>query len=798
MALAQQQYSSSNSVIQSAAPSSVVAMENNTTTSVPRHRTSVTPNSQRLSPQTNSPLLQQVTVASGQLVSPSKDSGESGNGGRGGRELLQSKEREQQRGEGRPGKRKERRADVSINASSMVPPITMVTRSSSDSSSIKQQTAASSSVKAEMAQQHVVTTVSPLTTVAASNPLNILLPAGTTPALTSPPMTSISPAMALGGLNLSALPTAPLTVSALSNQLLAAGLPAAAITPTGISTPTLSGGLLSPILFGSNPFLTVLGSAPSLSSAAAAASQPAAASNVLQATAATLNQPAAQAGTNLGGINLQLIKQLQEKISAHLQAIPNSGQQGGGISSAGAASMLATAPGGLGRTPLQQALLASGIDQGLSKRERLLESLLMSKTPVYCIASPPEMLVSDASPSEHTIEYIDTQRKTSSSRRSSGNESRCSQNEPVKVSGSGGLDRKETAKGRRDGPSYRTAAASQSLMSSNMTEATMATSFVRDSVSNSSHLLGSPLNSLTIARSSLSKPTPTTSSQAATVTAGGIPPVLSGLSLNATPSSLSLPGTTAQIQQTAAGLPLLSYAAAVPRTTVAALTPTLSSPLKGYYIMLNPLATAAAGAAAAGGAAAVQPIMIAAAASGTAAASPTVCGGTTAIQVPAALTPAAASLNLPSLATSLTSPAVPSPMFCYLPAAAAGVDGSYSHLTAVQTAAVNPALTAQAAVPLAAVSIGGAVEAEKDKELERSCGIPTSLQMTRAKKRLGNNSIGLNEAKRIRVDTEGIQVDSEEEGGAIECATASESDDEGTDKMSVHGSENYKPSGCKY
>ena len=799
MALAQQQYSSSNSVIQSAAPSSVVAMENNTTTSVPRHRTSVTPNSQRLSPQTNSPLLQQVTVASGQLVSPSKDSSESGNRGGGGRELLQSKEREQQRGEGRPGKRKERRADVSINASSTVPPISMVTRSSSDSSPIKQQTAASSSVKAEMAQQHVVTTVSPLTTVAASNPLNILLPAGTTPALTSPPMTSISPAMALGGLNLSALPTAPLTVSALSNQLLAAGLPAATITPTGISTPTLSGGLLSPILFGSNPFLTVLGSAPSLSSAAAAASQPTAASNVLQATAATLNQPAAQAGTNLGGINLQLIKQLQEKISAHLQAIPNSGQRGGDISSAGAASMLATAPGGLGRTPLQQALLASGIDPGLSKRERLLESLLMSKTPVYCIASPPEVLVSDASPSEHTIEYIDTQRKTSSSRRSSGNESRCSQNEPVKISGSGGLDQKETAKRRRDGPSYRTAAASQSLTSSNMTEATMATSFVRDSVSNSSHLLGSPLNSLTIAHSLLSKPTPTTSSQAATVTAGGIPPVLTGLSLSATPSSsLSLPGTTTQIQQTAAGLPLLSYAAAVPRTTVAALTPTLSSPLKGYYIMLNPLATAAAGAAAAGGATAVQPIMIAAAASGTAAASPTVCGGTTAIQVPAALTPAAASLNLPSLATSLNSPAVPSPMFCYLPAAAAGVDGSYNHLTAVQTAAVNPALTAQAAVPLAAVSIGGAVEAEKDKELERSCGIPTSLQMTRAKKRLGNDSIGLNEAKRIRVDTEGIQVDSEEEGGAIEYVTASESDDEGTDKMSVHGSENYKPSGCKY
>ncbi len=134
-------------------------------------------------------------------------------------------------------------------------------------------------------------------------------------------------------------------------------------------------------------------------------------------------------------------------------------------------------------------------------------------------------------------------------------------------------------------------------------------------------------------------------------------------------------------------------------------------------------------------------------------------------------------------------------MYCYLPAAA---DGSSHHITAMQTAAVNSALTAQAAAPLA-VSFGGVVEAERDKELERNHFIPTSLQITRAKKRLRNNSTGLNEAKRIRVDTEGTQVDSEEEGGAIECATASESDDEAMDKISVHGGgENCKTSGCKY
>lgn len=729
------------------------------------HRTAVTPTPQKLSPQTNSPLLQQVV--SGQLAaSPSKDS-ESGNEGRGERD--HSREREQ-RGEGRPRKGKERRTNVSIAST-----VAMVTSSNSDSSPIKLQAAASSN------EQRVIATAAPLTTLAASNPPNFLLP-GTTPALTSPPMSS--PALPLGGLNLSALPTAPLTIGALSNQVLT-GLPGAAITATGISTPT--GGLLSPILFGNNPFLTVLGSSPSLSTAAAA-SQPAAAS-ILQATAANLNQPAAQAGTNVGGINLQLIKRLQEQINAHLQASPSSSQRGG-VSGA-SASVLATATGGFGRTPLQQALLASGLDHGLSKRERMLESLLLSKTPIYCIASPPEVLASDALPSEHTIEYIDTRRNTSSSRRSSGNESRCSEREPVAASDGGSLHRKEVVIGSRGGQSSR-AVSSQNLMSSNVTEAKVTTSLIKDpagGVSNNTHLLASP--SLTAAQSLLPKTTQTSSSQAPTA-AGGTSQVLSRLSLSATPSPFSLP-TTAQIQQTS--LPLLSYPAAVPPTTAATLTPTLPSPLKGYYIMLNPLATAAAGAAAAGGATAVQPIMIAAAAGGTAAASPTVCGGTTAIQVPA-LT-AAASLNLPSLATSLTSPAIPSPMYCYLPAAAA-TDGSSHHLTAMQAAAVNSALTAQAAAPLA-VPIGGVVEAEKDKELERNHGIhSTSLQNTKAKKRLRNDSTGLNEAKRIRVDTEGTQVDSEDEGGAIECATASESDDEGIDKVLVHGGENCKTSGCKF
>ena len=757
MALAQQQYSSSNSVIQSAAPSSIVVMENNTTTP---HRTAVTSNSQQLSSQTN-PTLQQI--ASGPLASPSKDR-ESSNERKWERCRDHSREREE-RGEGRARKGKE-----DVNVAAMI--------SCNTSCSEPQQIATSSSLKADIAQPVVTAAAS---TVAASIPPNLLLPSKTT--LTSPPMTSSR--MALGGLNLSALPSAPLTIGALSNQLLA-GLPTAAtITPTGITTPT---GLLSPILVNNNPFLTVLGSSPSLLAATAASQPVPAAASILQAAPSASLSQAITGGANLGGLNLQLIKQLQEKINAHLQAIPSS--QRGDI---GSTSLLAAATAsGLGRTPLQQALLASGFDQELSKRERLLESLLMSKTPIYCIAPPPEVLASDALSSEHTIEYIDTQRKVSSSRDLNEKEGRCSENEQIQLSGSGGSNQREIAKENRSGQSSR-AAASRSLLdliSARTTEAKLATSLIKDSagsVSNNTHLLAS--TSLAIARSSLSNTTLASSSQAAA--AGRTPPVLSGLSLNAAPSFFSLP-TTAQIRQ--AGLPLLTD---VPPTTAATLAPTLSSPLKGYYIMLNPLATTAAGVAAAGGATAVQPIMIAAAAGGTAAASPTVCGSTTAIQVPS-LT-AAANLNFPSLATSLPGSAVPSPMYCYLPAAAAAAaDGSYHHLTAVQGAAVNSALTAQAAAPLAA-TISGTVETEKVKEFANTLAnhsVSSSPQVAKAKKRLRNDATSLGEAKRIRVDIEGTEMDSEEEG-ALECATASGSDDEGADKIPVHGGENCKPSGCK-
>lgn len=705
-------------------------------------------------------MLQQI--ASGPvLASPSKNR-EISNERKGGRSRDHSGEREEGgEGRARKGNSKEKREDVNVAA--------MINTSCSESSLIKRQIVTSSGPKAEIVQPVVTAAASPQTAVAASIPPNFLLPGTTTS--TSPPMTSS--ALALGGLNLSALSSAPLTIGALSNQLLA-GLPATAIAPTGISTPT---GLLSPILLGNNPFLTLLGSSPNLSAAAAASQPVPAAASILQATPNASLSQAVTGGANLGGINMQLIKQLQEKINAHLQVGP-SNQRGDGST-----NMLAAATAsGLGRTALQQALFGSGFDQELSKRERLLESLLMSKTPVYCIASPPEVLISDALSSEYTIECIDTQRTAPSSRNLRESEGRCSENEPITVSRNEDSNRKETARiSQSSRPA--TSQSPQDLMSAKMAKAKL---LIRDSAgsfSSNAHLLASP--SLTIAHSNT---TPTISSQAAA--AGGTPPVLSRLSLNATPpSTFSLP-TTTQIQQV--GLPLLSYTAAVPPTTAAALAPTLSSsPLKGYYIMLNPLATAAAGVAAAGGATAVQPIMIAAAAGGTVAASPTVCGSTTAVQVPA-LT-AAANLNLPSLATSLSGSAVPLPMYCYLPAAA---DGSYHHLTA---ASVSSALTAQAAAPLAA-TISGVVESEKDKELEnrlKSHGFSTSPHVAKSKKRLRDDITGLSEAKRIRVDIEGTEVDTSEEEEAVEHATVSESDDEGADKIPVHDGENCKPSGCK-
>ena len=730
MALAQQQYSSSNSIVQSAPLSSTVPVENSTTTS---HRTAVTSNLQKLSLQSN-PMLQ--PVAAGQLASPSKGN-ESNNGGRGGRD---SEREQRERGNTRRGE-KEKRENVNSAA--------MVNSSSSDSGLIMQQAAAMSSLKSEKAHP-VVTAASPLTTVPALIPHNYLLPG--TAALTSSPMTSS--AMALGGLNLSTLHT-PLTVAAMSNQLLA-GLPAAAITPTGISTPT---GLVSPVLFGNNPFLSVLGSSPSLSTTVA--SQPVA-GGVLQATPvpATLNQAA---GTS---INLQLITQLQEKINAHLQAMPST--QRGDIG-----NMLAAATGP-GRT-LQQALSISGLDQELSKRERLLESLLISKTPVYCIASAPEILVSDSLSSEHKIEYIDTLRKPSRSRDSSEIDGRCSEDEQVDVmvGSSSDLSQRETAKESRIGQSSRAGLSLMELMSSKKTEAKLSTSvsLIKDpavSPSDKTHSLGSP--SHTITHSPLSNTT-TTIPIPSQVAASRTPSVLGGISLSSTtnkvtPSPLStssLTATTAQLQQ---ALPLLSYA--VPPTTTAALT-SLASPLKSYYIMLNnPLAAAVAGAAV-GGATAVQPLMITAAATpGPTSTTPTVHGGAAAaVQVP--LT--AAGLNLPLLATTTLS-SVPSPMYYYMPA-------------------TNPVTLA--------TNIGGVVE-ERQKELEsklRSHGVSTSLQIARAKKRQRNDPVGLTEAKRIRMDAEGIQVDSEEEGGAMESATASESDDEGTEKISVHSGENYKSSGCK-
>ena len=126
------------------------------------------------------------------------------------------------------------------------------------------------------------------------------------------------------------------------------------------------------------------------------------------------------------------------------------------------------------------------------------------------------------------------------------------------------------------------------------------------------------------------------------------------------------------------------------------------------------------------------------------------------------------------------------------------MDGTYN-LTAV--AAVNSALAAQAVGPLAMATTAcdGSVQVKDDK-LEgklRNHGESTSLQTGRAKKRIKSDLTNLTDSttKRIKLDTERVRVDSEDEERGVKCMTASESDDEGADKVLVHGGENCKPSG---
>ena len=94
-------------------------------------------------------------------------------------------------------------------------------------------------------------------------------------------------------------------------------------------------------------------------------------------------------------------------------------------------------------------------------------------------------------------------------------------------------------------------------------------------------------------------------------------------------------------------------------------------------------------------------------------------------------------------------------------------------------AAVNSAFAAQAVGPLAMATTAGDGSVQvKDDKLEgklRNHGESTSLQIGRAKKRIESDLTHLTDSttKRIKLDTEGVRVDSEDEERGVQCMTAS-------------------------
>ena len=573
-----------------------------------------------------------------------------------------------------------------------------------------------------------------------SNPCNLNIYNPT--ALTTSPMTSSSSAAALG-LNLSALRAAsPFTV-AMPNPLLT-GLSG---TP-GISTPSGIAGLVSPILLGNNPFLTVLGSSSGLSKTAiTAASQPGAGA----AAVYTQVQPGASA-------HLQLITQLQDRISAQLRTSPAQRDIGSLLANIGTTSQVVAA--------------ASGFGQDLNNRERQLESLLMSKTPVYCIASPPEVLVSqdEVLSMEHVIKYIDTLSPSLTDSMSNGGKKKgghCSPDKEViasscnsTVSNASCEELEKTTNTSRKKRVGKSSGLLESMLSKSETKPS--TSPTKDA-SSTKH-----------PKKTTSQPPHPTSHHSPTKAMTTSPLVVTSAVSGITPAPSIL--STNSVAAPAAALPLLY--AAQPTTVAAALTPLasppLASPIKGYYVVLNP-SLAAVGQATA----AVQPLMIA-----TNSNSNTVPGS---LQKTVLASAAAAT---PLLATTLSS--VLPPMFYH------GVPNSSYNLSASATVS-------------SATTVGG-----EDNEGRSS----SSIQATEVKKRLRNDhteSQFMPETKRIRTDankaqvtsakTVEMQVSTEREGamGQLQTATedsttASESEDERADhdKAAVHSEGMNKPSSRKF
>lgn len=703
-------------------------------------------------------------------------------------------------------------------------------------------------------------------TPAASIPNNFILTSGTNQ--TSSHVSKPSEV----GPNLSSLQTSNVLNAAISNPLNAAisnplltGLNL--FTVPGIGTPTGSlAGLVSPVLFTNNinPFLAVLGSSPNLLKFAPVtttkSSPVGGVINTATAAAPVISYaPNQQASGVTSPQNLQLLSQLQERINAHLQSSTTLLTDSSTSLQRDMNNLLCLPRAGVSALEAASLSATSVLDQELSKRERKLELLAMGKSPVHCIASPPEILWSrhGALPSEHTIEYIDTLQLKVQSSRGSGpalesnysiGKRAVSSRTGISNSNHEELTREiRNSGGSRKGcleelpseskPSNNSATRSDYHL--NLLKLKPSKSHLTDSHSHLTSLSlpnttvktipSSPLqaDSSNLVSATISSPSSTQMSRLSTLQVAATPSEVKTSSVVTSLSSVpsATPMTPAVIP---AGFPLIY---AVPPTTAAATathglrtTPLASSPLRGdFYVMLNPsAATSGVGTC---GSTTMQSLMIAAApALATSTTSASVKHspaelGVLPLQVPR-LASGATGL-IPSLGTTLSP--VRAPMYYYIP----NGGGSFQPTAA---ASVNAGLgTVAGRTP---VTIGGTREDEEGKKSHThhhgpSISQSSLLQAARTKKRpqsdLGETQFSKSEAKRMRMNatdipwtnvkhqSEGplclrdVKVDCEEESGvadgakAEECATASDTDDEVAvaDMMFTHGGEGNKPFSCK-
>ena len=244
-----------------------------------------------------------------------------------------------------------------------------------------------------------------------SSPSKLVSQEATT-VLTSPPLTAPS----VLGLSLATHhPQAALT-AAMSTQLLA-GLNLPALAAPGVATPLGNlAGLTSPVLFGGNPFLSLLASSQGLPKTVAMATNSMGgalhAASPAMAAALYKNSQSQQIGSvQQQASQLQFLSQLQERIQAHLRTLPSPATAsstlasthiaqreqmnrllslGAGNANVAAANFPSSSPAAATATPSTEFRLE--FDQR-SVRDLQLEQVVTTRTPpIHCIAAPPEIL----------------------------------------------------------------------------------------------------------------------------------------------------------------------------------------------------------------------------------------------------------------------------------------------------------------------------------------------------------------------------------------------------------------------